>query len=109
MMARLPAGPQPQLRSPARPDMRIAAISDIHGNIDALRAILADIGRQQVIETVNLGDHVSGPLAAAETADLLMTLAIPSIRGNCDRTIVESSPRELGLSDRTAYAQLSGR
>jgi predicted phosphodiesterase len=86
--------------------MRFAAISDVHGNIDALKAVLADIERQHVTETVNLGDHLSGPLAAAETADLLMSLDIPSIRGNCDRELVETPQAEMELSDRQAFAKI---
>lgn len=42
--------------------MRIAAISDIHGNLAALQAVLADIARRGVDTTVNLGDIVSGHL-----------------------------------------------
>lgn len=75
--------------------MRFAVISGVHGNVDALSAVLADMGRLKVPEFVNLGDHLSRPLAAAETADLLMTCAMPSIRGNCDRELVET-PRGSG-------------
>ena len=49
--------------------MRLAAITDIHGNLPALEAVLADIARSQVDLTVNLGDIVSGPLWPVETAD----------------------------------------
>ncbi|MEL7151833.1 MAG: metallophosphoesterase family protein, partial [Pseudomonadota bacterium] len=42
--------------------MRLAAISDIHGNSDALRAVLDDIKRRGVDQIVNLGDCFSGPL-----------------------------------------------
>jgi predicted phosphodiesterase len=45
--------------------MKIAAISDIHGNLAALDAVLADIGRRGVDATVNLGDILSGPLLRA--------------------------------------------
>ena len=38
--------------------MRIAAISDIHCNLAALEALLADIARRGVDVTVNLGDIV---------------------------------------------------
>ena len=42
--------------------MRIAVISDIHGNWHALEAVLADIEREAVDETWCLGDIVGyGP------------------------------------------------
>ena len=42
--------------------MRQALISDIHGNLEALQAVLADISAQGVDELVCLGDVVGyGP------------------------------------------------
>jgi len=52
--------------------VRIAAISDVHGNIFALDAVLEDILDQRVDLVVNLGDHLSGGVAPAETADRLL-------------------------------------
>ena len=52
--------------------MRIAVIADIHGNLPALEAVLADIQRRNVDRTINLGDCVSGPLWPREVCDLLM-------------------------------------
>ena len=50
--------------------MRLAVISDIHGNLPALQAVLADIARQGVDQTVNLGDILSGPLLPAAARGL---------------------------------------
>lgn len=68
--------------------MKVAVISDIHGNLLALQAVLADIARQGVDQTVNLGDILSGPLQVAETADLLMAQDFPTIRGNHERQLL---------------------
>jgi predicted phosphodiesterase len=68
--------------------MRIAALSDIHGNLAALQAVLANIARRGVDVTVNLGDILSGPLQADETADLLMPLGLPTISGNHERQLL---------------------
>ncbi|MDP2451180.1 MAG: metallophosphoesterase family protein [Polaromonas sp.] len=68
--------------------MKLAVISDIHGNLLALEAVLADIARQGVDQTVNLGDILSGPLQPAETADLLMARDFPTIRGNHERQLL---------------------
>ncbi|WP_420564284.1 metallophosphoesterase family protein [Thalassobaculum sp.] len=87
--------------------MRIAAIADIHGNHLALEAVLADIARVGVDLTVNLGDHLSSPLEAGKTADLLLANEMISIRGNHDRWILEKTPEEMGASDRWALGQLT--
>ena len=65
--------------------MRIAVLADVHGNVDALRAVIADLKQQSPDLTVNLGDCLSGPLWPAETADLLIDLGWPTVRGNHDR------------------------
>ena len=70
--------------------MKIAVISDIHGNIAALNAVLADASMQGVDQIVNLGDILSGSLFPAETADLLMAMALPTIRGNHERQVLDS-------------------
>lgn len=87
--------------------MKFAAISDIHGNYAALEAVLADIQSQGIVDVVNLGDHLSGPLEAGRTADLLIEKALPSIRGNHDRLLVELQKTEMGESDAAAFAQLN--
>lgn len=85
--------------------MRFAAIADIHGNIDALDAVLADIATLGIGDIVNLGDHVSGPLEARRTAERLMVSAIVSIQGDQDRRLVEL--HRAGGSRRVDYRQLS--
>ena len=65
--------------------MRIAVIADIHGNLPALEAVLADIKSHAVDLTLDLGDCLSGPLWPAETAALLGELRLPTVRGNHDR------------------------
>jgi putative phosphoesterase len=82
--------------------MRIAAISDIHGNLGALDAVLADIQRRGVDLTVNLGDILSGPLLPRDTADRLMALDMPTIRGNHERQLLAADRDGMALSDRHA-------
>jgi predicted phosphodiesterase len=71
--------------------MRFAAIADVHGNADALEAVLADIAAQGFTDNdvVNLGDHVTGPMDARRTADLLMRRSFVTIRGDQDRRLIE--------------------
>jgi predicted phosphodiesterase len=68
---------------------RFAVLSDIHGNLLALEAILADAAAAGITQYVNLGDHLQGPLDPAGTAERLMPLNIPNICGNCDRMLFE--------------------
>jgi predicted phosphodiesterase len=86
--------------------MKIAAISDIHGNLPALDAVLADIAAQGVDLTVNLGDILSGPLWAAATADRLMALQLPTIAGNHERQLLTQGPGRMSASDAHAAAEL---
>ncbi|MCZ8314070.1 metallophosphoesterase family protein [Phreatobacter sp.] len=86
--------------------MRLAVIADIHGNLLALEAVLADIAARGVDMTVNLGDCVSGPLWPAETAARLMALDLPTVRGNHDRWVVEAEGEALYFSDKLARAAL---
>src|SRR6202007_2356792 len=86
--------------------MRIAAVSDIHGNLFALDAVFADIERRGVDLVVNLGDIVSGPVLARETAERLMALALPTIRGNHERQVLTLDPARMGPSDRYAFDTL---
>ncbi|WP_316234153.1 metallophosphoesterase family protein [Bradyrhizobium sp. SZCCHNR1098] len=69
--------------------MRFAAIADIHGNCDALAAVLADIASLGIDDVVNLGDHLSGPLAPIQTAEMLMARDFPSVRGDQDRHMID--------------------
>jgi putative phosphoesterase len=69
---------------------RFAVLSDIHGNLLALEAALADIASLSIEQIVNLGDHLQGPLDPVGTAERLMPLDLPSIRGNCDRLLYEA-------------------
>lgn len=87
--------------------MRIAVIADIHGNILALEAVLADLERQRIDLVVDLGDCVSGPLWPKETLDRLKTLDAPTVRGNHDRLVGEGDRADIGPSDAYAYDALS--
>ncbi|APZ51603.1 metallophosphoesterase family protein [Salipiger abyssi] len=85
---------------------RFAVLADIHGNADALRAVLQDIDAQGIGTVLNLGDMFSGPLAAGETWALLHDRAFPTVRGNHDRYLIEQRPEEMQPSDRAAHDDL---
>jgi predicted phosphodiesterase len=87
--------------------IKIAAISDIHGNLGALKAVLADAAEQRANLVVNLGDICSGGLQPAETAELLQCLALPTITGNHERQVLTMAPDAMGLSDQHAAQNLT--
>ena len=80
--------------------MRLAVISDVHGNLPALEAVMADIARRTPDSVVNLGDCVTSPLWPSETLEELETLDLPTVRGNHDRWIadVASAPKSASIS-----------
>lgn len=86
--------------------MRIAAISDVHGNVYALTSVLAALASDDVDILVNLGDHLSGGIAPAATADLLMTTPAISVRGNHERQLLETPPMQMSASDRLAHDEI---
>lgn len=86
---------------------KIAVLSDIHGNIAALEAVVDHLSTRQVDCVVNLGDHVSGPLWPKETIQYLMKQDWVQIRGNHDRQLVCQDPNAHGLSDAYAYQRLN--
>ncbi|WP_203580419.1 metallophosphoesterase family protein [Microbacterium hibisci] len=77
---------------------RIAVISDVHGNLTALEAVLADIGARGITRIVNLGDNIGkGPRGAATTERLREACEV-NIRGNWDDfigRIGEHEPEEM--------------
>ncbi|MDP2826710.1 MAG: metallophosphoesterase family protein [Sulfuritalea sp.] len=86
--------------------MRIAVLSDIHGNLAALQAVVEDFGRRQVDAVVNLGDSLSGPLLPAETAQFLMAQDWVHLAGNHERQILTLTQPGCDPSDAYARSQL---
>jgi len=69
--------------------MKLAVISDIHSNLEALRAVLADLEGAGVQEVVSLGDNLGyGPDPAA-VLQLLRRRGIPSVMGNHELALLE--------------------
>ena len=85
--------------------LRIAIVSDIHGNLPALEAVWAEIERAAPALVVNLGDIASGPLWPRETVRWLMAhvAAAPdrwrTIAGNHERQVLAADVAHMGASD----------
>jgi len=87
--------------------MRIAFVTDIHGNLPALEALVHDIGRRGVARVVNLGDSLSGPLLPRETARYLMGQDWDQLAGNHERQILSSGAAGSGAADTYARSTLT--
>jgi putative phosphoesterase len=74
--------------------LRLALISDLHGNLPAFEAVLAELDTQPVDEVVCLGDVAVGPYPM-ETIARLRDLRCPVVQGNWDDWLAHGIP-ELG-------------
>ena len=64
--------------------MRVALFSDVHGNLVALEALLAELEREAPDATVCLGDVAQGGAQPAECLDRVRELGCPVVLGNAD-------------------------
>jgi predicted phosphodiesterase len=86
--------------------MRIAIISDIHGNLEALEAVLRDVDRQSCDRTYCLGDVVGyGPEPNAACVRL-RALGIGTIQGNHDEAAALDIPLQEARLSPLAYKSL---
>jgi predicted phosphodiesterase len=63
---------------------RIALISDVHGNLTALEAVLADIDARGITRIFNLGDYVGKGHRGREVVDLCRERCEVNLLGNWD-------------------------
>jgi diadenosine tetraphosphatase ApaH/serine/threonine PP2A family protein phosphatase len=84
--------------------MRLAILSDIHGNLEALDAVLEDLQGLGVSETICLGDSIGYGPQPQEVLERLEQRAIPSLLGNHELAIIDSS--SLGWFNPVARASL---
>ncbi len=71
--------------------MRIAILSDIHGNYEALQRVLEDVERSAVDCSVSLGDNVGYGPDPQGVLESLGELKIPSVLGNHELGLVDHS------------------
>ena len=88
-----------------------AIISDIHSNVAALSAVLADIDQRDLAEIYCLGDIVGYGPQPAECLDLIVERGIVSIMGNHDQAMMFEPTNFNAGAERASYwtrAQLEG-
>ena len=69
--------------------MRLAVVSDVHGNLAALEAVLADLEQTRPDAVVLGGDLALGGPHPVEVVDRLRQLRWPSVLGNTDEALDE--------------------
>ncbi|MBI5592822.1 MAG: metallophosphoesterase family protein [Deltaproteobacteria bacterium] len=74
--------------------MRIAVLSDIHGNLDAFREVLRDMDRFRVDQVICLGDMIGYGPEPEETIRLICERAIPCVMGNHEMAVVKPQLQE---------------
>ncbi len=82
-------------------ELRVAVVCDVHGNLDALRAVLDDITRHGPFDRlVAAGDYcLNGPDPAA-ALDLIAERADVLLKGNTDRDIVDEGASDPEIGDK---------
>ena len=73
---------------------KLAVVSDIHGNVLALEAVLADMARRRVVALVCLGDVAAGGPQPREAIAAVRELGCPVVRGNADEWLLDGLPPE---------------
>lgn len=86
--------------------MKVAILSDIHANLEALQAVLGDIAQQDVQEYANLGDIIGFNGDPAACVELAMPLFNVAVRGNHEEALLNRGlfgvPLYTAMMDRTA-------
>jgi predicted phosphodiesterase len=86
--------------------MRVAVLADIHANLPALEAVLAEPDVVSADRVVLLGDIALGPMPA-ETLDLLDSMGERAVwvHGNCEREVLAAYDGTAGDTMNAAAAQ----
>jgi diadenosine tetraphosphatase ApaH/serine/threonine PP2A family protein phosphatase len=86
--------------------MKIAIISDIHGNLEALEAVLRDIAREGCAKTYCLGDVVGYGPSPNEACARVRELGIETVQDNHDEAAALDFPLQEALMNPVAYKSL---
>jgi predicted phosphodiesterase len=93
--------------------MRIAVISDIHGNMEAFDRVLEDIDKSHIDSIISLGDNIGYGPDPEEVVTKIQYLNIPSLMGNHEMAVLDKihlewfnySARESLLKTRKALSE----
>jgi predicted phosphodiesterase len=74
--------------------MKYGIFGDVHGNLEALEAVLADMEDQQVTHPLCIGDLVGYNANPAECVEVVRALGCPVVKGNHDELVTHSQSPE---------------
>jgi putative phosphoesterase len=86
--------------------MRIAIVADIHGNLTALEAVVADLERREPDRVIHGGDLALAGARPAEVVDRVRGLGWPGVVGNADELLWNRAQLELQLARAPKLAPL---
>lgn len=72
--------------------MKLGIISDVHGNYEALKAVLRELNREGVNGIINAGDNVGYSAFPNECIELFKAEGIEGVMGNYDEAVAFSKP-----------------
>lgn len=79
---------------------RLAIFTDIHGNLEALEAILKDIKDKEIDEVICLGDIIDIGPNSKECVDLLLDNNVKSILGNHEIYLLKGTDVDSSISEK---------
>lgn len=82
---------------------QFAIISDVHGNLEALQTVLADIDERGITEIVCLGDVIGYGPNPRECVDLVMERCRVCLMGNHDHAVLFEPTNFNNAAERAAY------
>lgn len=74
--------------------MRVAILSDIHGNLEALKAVAGDLERQDVESVICLGDNIGYGPDPDGVVDFIRSNGFESIMGNHEYALADGRGRK---------------
>src|SRR3954462_13482427 len=86
--------------------MRFAIFSDVHGNLEALEAVLADARQRHCTHFICLGDIVGYNANPRECVEIVRVLDCPTVKGTHDEQA--SQPEASGDFNDMAWRALTG-
>lgn len=85
--------------------MRVALLSDVHGHLLALEAVLSDLATQRIDQIICLGDTTLGGPQPSACAERIRALGCPTVQGNCDVAAVRQRAESLTSELMSAYSR----
>ena len=77
--------------------MRVALVSDVHGNAVALETVLGELDRDSPDAVVCLGDLIQGGPDPGRCADLVQERGWPVVLGNADAFVLDEASAASGV------------